>query len=65
MHGDVTYVDLVFAGLEIEWDFLAHDGEIVVIDGEGWLRRLREETSAESENADEASELQVEPPWNC
>src|ERR1035437_3058735 len=69
VHGDVIQVDLVFAGLQVQRDFLAHDGEILVIDGEGGLRRLREETSQESDNAkqnaDEASDHQAEPPGNC
>ncbi len=55
VHGDVAYIDLVFAGLQVQGDFLAHYGKILVVDGEGWLRRLGEETSAEKENADEAS----------
>ena len=33
VHGDVIHVDLVFAGFQIEREFLPHDGEILVIDG--------------------------------
>ena len=66
MHGDVIHVNLVFAGLQVQREFLPHDGEILVIDGEGRLRRLREETSAENKNANENTDEagdDIEPPW--
>ena len=37
MHGDVVHVDLVLAGLQIEREFLADDGEILVVNRERWL----------------------------
>jgi hypothetical protein len=59
---DVIHIDLVLSGLQIERQFLPYYGEILVIDGEGGLRRLRENTAAESNEADEASDHKATPP---
>src|ERR1700722_1034761 len=55
MHGDVVDVDLVLASLEIQWHFLPHDGEVLVVNRQGRLRGLREKAAAKNQKTDEAS----------
>src|SRR6266436_8786347 len=57
VHRDVIHAEPVLAGLQIESQLLPYNGKILVVDGEGGLRRLlRNKATAKNKKPDKASD---------
>src|SRR5258708_22548411 len=63
VHRDVIHAEPVLAGLQIESQLLPYNGKILVVDGEGGLRRLlRNKAAAKNKKPDKASDHKTTPP---
>jgi len=63
VHRDVIHAEPVLAGLLKERQLLPHNGKVLVVDGEGGLRRLlRKKAAAKNKKPDKASDHKATPP---